>query len=133
MVSSRRASGRTTFRTDKLASSGHIGTPAMKTILNLCWNHAHAEQPGTRNAKRGARTFRVLATILFFALMTDALPQALPLEIQQETIHFNLRKTNGLPISTVTNVPPGSDGRGPTLAQQQAAGLTEVPPTTNQF
>jgi len=63
----------------------------------------------------------------------DAMAQALPLEIQQDALRYNLRKTNGLPISSVTNVPPGSDGRGPTLAQQQAAGLTVLPATTNQF
>ena len=84
----------------------------------------------------GPRRRLKLAWLVTLQLALSALPaaaQQLPLEIQQETIHYNLRKTNGLPISTVTNVPPGSDGRGPTLAQQQAAGLTEVPPTTNQF
>jgi hypothetical protein len=38
-----------------------------------------------------------------------------------------------MPISTFRGTPPGSDGRGPTVAQQQAAGLTTLPATTNQF
>ncbi len=66
-------------------------------------------------------------------LSPDATAQALPLELRQDAIHSNLSSSNGLPISTTRGVPPGSDGRGPTLAQQQAAGLTEVPATTNQF
>jgi len=83
---------------------------------------------------RFIRTFRWAIVLLSLCwLAPDAGAQVLPLEISQNDIHYNLRKTNGLPISTVTNVPPGSDGRSPTLAQQQAAGLTEVPATTNQF
>jgi hypothetical protein len=74
-----------------------------------------------------------LALLLVAGAAPDAGAQVLPLEIRQDDIHYNLRKTNGLPISTVANVPPGSDGRGPTLAQQQAAGLTEVAATANQF
>jgi hypothetical protein len=83
---------------------------------------------------RFIRTFRWALVLLSLCwLAPDAGAQVLPLEISQNDIHYNLRKTNGLPISTVVNVPPGSDGRGPTLAQQQAAGLTEVPATLNQF
>jgi hypothetical protein len=63
----------------------------------------------------------------------DAAAQALPLEIRQDAIRYNLSSTNGLPISTAKGVPPGSDGRGPTVAQQRAAGLTEVPATAKQF
>ncbi|MCC7374468.1 MAG: hypothetical protein IT581_07415 [Verrucomicrobiales bacterium] len=63
----------------------------------------------------------------------EVVAQALPLEIRQDSIHYNLSSTNGLPISSSRGVPPGSDGRGPTLARQQAANLTEVPATTNQF
>lgn len=59
--------------------------------------------------------------------------QALPLEIRQDSVRINLSSTNGLPISSVRGTPPGSDGRAPTLAQQQAAGLTEVPATVDQF
>ncbi|MBL9136266.1 MAG: hypothetical protein JNK85_10375 [Verrucomicrobiales bacterium] len=62
-----------------------------------------------------------------------AAAQVLPLEIRQDSIRYNLSSTNGMPISSTRGVPPGSDGRGPTLARQQAANLTEVPATTNQF
>ena len=63
----------------------------------------------------------------------DAVAQSLPLELRQDTAHDNLSSTNGLPLSSTRGVPPGSDGRGPTLAQQQAANLTEVTATRNQF
>ena len=67
-----------------------------------------------------------LALLLGIWAVPDAAAQALPLEIRQNTIRYNLSSTNGLPLSTVRGTPPGSDGRGPTLAQQQAAGLTET-------
>jgi hypothetical protein len=63
----------------------------------------------------------------------DAAAQGLPLELRQEAIRYNLSSTNGLPLSITRGVPPGSDGRAPTLAQQQAANLTEVVATPNQF
>ena len=77
----------------------------------------------------------LLAAGLFGAavLAPDAGAQTLPLELRQDAIRHNLSSTNGLPLSSVRGAPPGSDGRAPTLAQQQAAGLTEVPATTNQF
>ncbi len=67
------------------------------------------------------------------SLATRVAAQVLPLEIRQDTTRYNLASTNGMPISTVRGNPPGSDGRGPTIAQQQAAGLTPVPATSNQF
>lgn len=66
-------------------------------------------------------------------LAPGAAAQSLPLELRQDMVRYNLSSTNGLPISTTRGTPPGSDGRAPTLAQQQAAGLTEVPATANQF
>src|SRR5688572_23221760 len=66
-------------------------------------------------------------------LAANATAQTLPLENRQDSIRYNLSSTNGLPLSSVRGAPPGSDGRAPTLVQQQAAGLTEVPATTNQF
>ncbi len=103
--------------------------------------HQVSAHPGTGTGASSPPLFRanagwscaLLTTLLLFGFFTDAWSQTLPLEIRQELIRHNLRKANGLPISTVTNVPPGSDGRGPTLAQQQAAGLTEVSATSNQF
>jgi len=74
-----------------------------------------------------------LALLLGAWAVPDAVAQALPLEIRQDAIHYNLSSTNGLPLSTTRGTPPGSDGRAPTLAQQQAAGLTEVPATPNQY
>ncbi|MDB6033638.1 MAG: hypothetical protein JWM16_3976, partial [Verrucomicrobiales bacterium] len=105
----------------------------MKTILNLCWSNRRATANAGILVTVTGRSRALLATLLLLGLVTKALPQALPLEIRQDNIQYNLRKVGGLPISTVTNVPPGSDGRGPTLAQQQASGLTEVPATSNQF
>ena len=66
-------------------------------------------------------------------LAPNAAAQTLPLEFRQETIRYNLSSTNGLPISTVRGTPSGSDGRGPTLAQQLEANLTDVPATASQF
>lgn len=59
--------------------------------------------------------------------------QQLPLEIQQDLTRHNLASTNGLPISSTAGTPPGSDGRAPTIAQQQDAGLTTTPATPGQF
>jgi hypothetical protein len=84
--------------------------------------------------KQLTQTFLLAAGLVGGAwLEPDAGAQVLPLEFRQEAIQYNLRKTNGLPISTVTNLLVGSDGRGPTLAQQQADQLTTSPATTNQF
>src|SRR5262245_1924800 len=58
-----------------------------------------------------------------------AQPLSLPLEFRQADILINLQSQRGVPISTVTNVPPGSDGRMPT-ANESNSGLQ---PTTNQF
>ncbi len=57
----------------------------------------------------------------------------LPLEFRQESTLNNLQSQRGVPISSVLNIPPGSDGRAPTQAQQIDDGLTINPPTTNQF
>ncbi len=101
--------------------------------------HHNSSPPGTgtRAASRSEASAgwsrALFTTLLLFGFLAEAWSQTLPLEIRQESIRHNLRKANGLPISTVTNLPPGSDGRGPTLAQQQAAGLTEVSATSNQF
>ncbi len=105
----------------------------MKTILNLCWSNRRATAKAGIPGMVTGWSRALLMTFLFAGFVTPALSQVLPLEIRQDDIQYNRRKVGGLPISTVTNVPPGSDGRGPTLAQQQAAGLTEVPATTNQF
>ena len=63
------------------------------------------------------------------ALTWAALPgtgQVLPLELPQTSIHYNYQSVRGVPISSVTNDPPGSDGRAPS----PASGFIN---TTNQF
>jgi hypothetical protein len=74
-----------------------------------------------------------LPIVLLSVSPIATLAQVLPLEIPQDATRYNLGSTNGMPISSTRGVPPGSDGRGPTVAQQQAAGLTTLPATTNQF
>jgi hypothetical protein len=46
---------------------------------------------------------------------------------------INWQSRAGVPLSSTTNVPPGSDGRAPTPQQQFTNGLTTAPATTNQF
>jgi len=58
-----------------------------------------------------------------------AQPLPLPLEFRMTGILFNYQALRGVPISTVSNVPPGSDGRMSTLNESGSALL----PTTNQF
>ncbi len=70
-----------------------------------------------------------------------ALAQTPPLEIRQTgqlvnrdfKLGINWGSYSGVPLSSLSNNPAGSDGRAPTLAQQIASGLTTAPPTTNQF
>ena len=102
----------------------------------------HTSKPSSRGAGRsrpresaaGRGALRLAFAILLAAWAApEAAAQALPLEIRQNSIRHNLSSTNGLPLSIVRGTPPGSDGRAPTLAQQQAEGLTEVPATSNQF
>src|SRR5262245_51632567 len=58
-----------------------------------------------------------------------AQPVSLPLEFRQKATRFNFQSVRGVPISTVPNLPPGSDGRMPVLNQSGSVLL----PTTNQF
>ena len=55
--------------------------------------------------------------------------EVLPLEFQQTEILFNYQSQRGVPISTVSNSPPGSDGRMTTVNESGSNLL----PTTNQF
>ena len=78
------------------------------------------------------RLFRlpiILATLLGAAAGALAQPLALPLEIRQPDTLWNFQAQRGVPISTVSNVPPGSDGRMTTINESGSAIL----PTTNQF
>ena len=56
-----------------------------------------------------------------------------PLEIKQSLTPYNMHSGRGMPISTTTNVPPGSDGRAPTILDQEEDGLPTTLPTTGQF
>src|SRR5882724_5480560 len=58
-----------------------------------------------------------------------AQPIPLPLAFRQTDPLFNLQSQRGVPISTVTNDPRGSDGRMPTDNDSGSVLL----PTTNQF
>jgi hypothetical protein len=70
-----------------------------------------------------------LALLLFSATGALAQPLALPLEIRQPDTLWNFQSQRGVPISTVSNVPPGSDGR---MTNFNSSG-TGLLPTTNQF
>ena len=75
------------------------------------------------------RPFLTVACLLGGAAALLAQPLSLPLEIRQNDTPFNFQARRGVPISTVSNVPPGSDGRMTTV-NQSGSGIL---PTTNQF
>ncbi|MBI4660165.1 MAG: hypothetical protein HY735_15100, partial [Verrucomicrobia bacterium] len=52
--------------------------------------------------------------------------QALPVDIQQDATHYNLQKTNGVPLSNTVGTPDGSDGRAPSPGSGSVG-------TVNQF
>jgi len=74
-------------------------------------------------------------------LWRDATAQTQPLEFRQRDflinsevqLGINWQSRVGVPLSSTTNVPPGSDGRAPTPQQQFANGLTTAPASSNQF
>ena len=55
---------------------------------------------------------------------------ATPLEFSQPNTPWNLQSVRGVPISAVTNVPPGSDGR---MATNNESFGSVNPPTAYQF
>lgn len=57
--------------------------------------------------------------------------QTLPLQFG--SFQFNQLSVKGFPLSTVTNVPPGSNGKAPTTAYQTSLHLPVDPPTVGQF
>lgn len=89
--------------------------------------------PGSPSDVPTIRLSLALGALVCLVATFTASAQTLPLEIRQDATRYNLASPNGMPISITRGTPPGSDGRGPTLAQQQAAGLTTVPATSNQF
>jgi hypothetical protein len=75
------------------------------------------------------RSFLTAAVLFGAPAALLAQPLSLPLEFRQNEIPFNLHSQRGVPISTVSNVPPGSDGRMTTVNESGSALL----PTVNQF
>ena len=99
----------------------------------------HTSKPSSRGIGRSrpgepaaARVGLWLACSLLLCAwaVPKAAAQALPLEIRQDSIRYNLSSSNGLPLSSVRGTPPGSDGSAPTVAQQQAAGSAPAAPAT---
>src|SRR5258707_10787894 len=73
--------------------------------------------------------FAALMGVAWLSATAFAQPLALPLEIRQPDTLWNFQSQRGVPISTVSNVPPGSDGRMTNYNESGSALL----PTTNQF
>ncbi len=78
---------------------------------------------------RFIRSFLTAASLFGAAAGALAQPLVVPLEFRQSEIPYNFQATRGVPISTVSNTPPGSDGRMPTVNESGSALL----PTSNQF
>jgi hypothetical protein len=77
---------------------------------------------------------RILQKLLVVAGVSAGLSgiraaESVPLEFRQTEILFNFQSQRGVPISTVANVPPGSDGRMTTINESQSGIL----PTGSQF
>jgi hypothetical protein len=77
-----------------------------------------------------------------FLLGPKVSAQTQPLQLDQQDMLFNTffqlginwQSYAGVPLSSTKGVPPGSDGRAPTVSMQSTnGGVTTAPPTTNQF
>lgn len=74
-------------------------------------------------------------------LWREGAAQTPPLEYRQRDLLFNTELPLGLnwqsgagvPLSATNHVPPGSDGRAPTVSQQISLGLTTAPASPGQF
>ena len=69
-----------------------------------------------RNARRAASDFCfLLSQFLLFLLLPPAASAAIstPLQLLQLDTFYNLQSQRGMPISSIPNSPPGSDGRVP--------------------
>ena len=83
----------------------------------------------------------LIAACLCLCLGPQAAAQTPPLQIQQQDslvntdfpLGINWQSYSGVPLSSTNGVPPGSDGRGPTVSQQFTNGLTTAPASPNQF
>ena len=99
----------------------------------------HTSKPSSRGTARSrpgesAVVCGGLRLAFAFLLSTWAVPeaaaQALLLEIHQDLTPYNLQSRRGVPISTIPNVPPGSDGR--MTNRNESSGSVNLP-TPNQF
>ena len=79
-------------------------------------------------ATRKIPAWGVLIGTLLLAL-GQALGQSLPLQIRQDDTQYNYQSAAGVPLSSTSGDPAGSDGRAP----RQQEPLTINPPTANQF
>ena len=55
-----------------------------------------------------------------------------PLELRQDRTGYNLQSPGGVPLSSTPGI-PRSNGRAPTIDQQEQDGLTKLPATPRQF
>lgn len=74
---------------------------------------------------RPSRAAIVSLLLISSGISASAVGLTLPLELVKSDIPYNLQSTNGMPLSHVEDIPPGSDGRAPHIPSN--------PPTTNQF
>lgn len=89
---------------------------------------------GARRAEKRIPWLRMLLTSLAMLGSVGGIrAQSLPIENLQDAIRYNLSSTNGLPISSVRGVPPGSDGRAPVDGVPTPSNPSGAPATTNQF
>ena len=79
------------------------------------------------------KIFRIAAFLGSGIALLPAVQAQTFLEIRQNDTRYNLQSRAGVPISQSAGAPQGSDGRQPTVAQQNGAGLTVNPATLNQF
>jgi len=83
----------------------------------------------------------IILGCLCLCLWRSASAQTPPLQLQQQDMLVNRdfqlgidwQSRAGVPLSSTNGIPPGSDGRAPTVSQQLTNGLTTAPPSPKQF
>ncbi len=106
----------------------------MKTTpLSLC--DVRKAEPGRNHAAMRIPWPQVLllTSLAILGFVVEVRAQSVPFELVQDAIRYNLSSTNGLPLSSVRGVPPGSDGRAPVDGVPTPSNPTGAPGTTNQF
>src|ERR1700761_4835161 len=95
----------------------------------------------SRFYKRFREAAKPIAIALGCLFLMRAGAQTQPLQLLQQDMLFNTdfklginwQSRAGVPLSSTNGNPAGSDGRSPTIAQQQTNGLSIAPVTPNQF